>query len=368
MKKLGCVSFISVVAVGLSFCSFAPSPKPALSVSFAFPLKEEARLEYDGEINGGLRADGGKVYFSTKKGIVYAVDTVAKKITWQFAAKASILFSPAVGSGGVLFSDRDNNLYCLGLDGKLRWEKKSEEAISGEIVLNFEDAFLIMAEINLVAIEFANGNELWRLKAGSAIRTTPVFWNQQVIFGTAQGKVHFLRLPGLIGPTFEAGEEVAGPLFVDHDRLYISLKDGSFHCLGLGSQKRLWTVKTGGYLMSLPAADEHRILFVTSNNVLFCLNKKSGNLDWWQVISSRAAFSPAIGDGQVFVAPRSPILIALKKTGEPAGKYDAGGTLSSAPHLFGDNLLINTYNPETAKGVLIFLKGAAPPEDRSKKK
>jgi outer membrane protein assembly factor BamB len=152
---------------------------------------------------------------------------------------------------------------------------------------------------------------------------------------------------------------VAGPLFVDRDRLYFSLKDGTFHCLRLASKKRLWTIKTGGYLASLPAADDQRIFFVTSNNVLFCLNKKSGNLDWWRVISSRAAFSPAIRDEQVFVASRSPILVALKKNGDPAGTYDAGGALSSAPHCFGENLLINAYNPETAKGALIFIKGAA---------
>ena len=368
MKTLGRISFISVAALGLTFCSLVPSKKPAPSPSFAFPLQEEARLEYDGEISGGLRADGGKIYFSTKKGIVYAADAVAKKIRWQFAAKASISSAPAVDSDGVIFSDKENNLYCLGFDGKLRWEKKSSEAISGEIARNFEKVFLIMAEINLVALESASGNELWRFKAGGAIRTAPVFWNQQVIFGTADNKVYFLRSPGLLSATFETGTEVAGPLFVDRDRLYFSLKDGTFHCLRLASKKRLWTIKTGGYLMSLPAADDQRILFVTSNNVLFCLNKKSGNLDWWRVIFSRAAFSPAIGDEQIFVASRSPILVALKKNGEPAGTYDAGGALSSAPHCFGENLLINTYNPETAKGTLIFIKGAAPPEDPSKKK
>jgi len=369
MKRIGRLIFSGAGILGLVFCSRAPSKSLSLSPGFVFSLREEVRLEYDGETSGGLQAAGGNIYFSTKKGTVYAVDGAAKKIAWQFAAKAAVLAAPSVCSERIVFADKENNIYCLGLDGTLRWKKKFEESVSGGIVQDSGKAFLIMNEVNLVVLDAAHGNEVWRFKAASAIRTSPVFWNRQIICATAEGKLHFLPPPGQSISTYKSGAAVAGPLFIDQNRLYFSQEDGTFQCLELTAKKNLWKIKTGGFLTSLPAVDEKRIFLRTSNHVLFCLRKKSGILDWWRSLSWPAPYSPTVGDGLVFIAALSPVLTAFKKeTGERAGTYDAGNVLQSAPLCLGGCLVISTFNLETSKGALVFLKGRAPEEGDSKKK
>jgi outer membrane protein assembly factor BamB len=196
----------------------------------------------------------------------------------------------------------------------------------------------------------------------------PVFWNERIIFGTAEGKLYFLLPSGRLDAVFEAGAGVAGPLFIDLNRLYFSLEDGTFHCLNLASRKRLWKIKTGGFLTSQPASDEKRIFFAVSNNILFCLDKKGGDLTWWQSLSSQAPFSPAVCGDQVLAAALPNLLIAYKKkTGEYVGGFNAGEELKAAALRHDEHLLIGTYNPETLKGSLMFLKGQESKKDLGKK-
>jgi len=367
MRTIRHILMICTGLLSLAACSLFTAGKAASPRGFLLPLQEEARLEVDAELIGSLQARDGKVYFSTRKGTLYAVHGTAKKLLWKVEAKPPAASAPSVGIDRLVFADKDSGLTCLGLDGKSLWARTISAKLSGEVVLDSGKVFVIVDDSDLLALSAADGTEIWRFKTGEAIRTAPVIWNFQVVFGTAEGKIYVLDPQGRMRSAMKAGSAVSGPLLIERNRLYYGLAEGSFRCLDLATMKSLWTVRTGGFPTSRPAVDERRIFVVTSNNVLFGLNKKSGNLDWWWMLSARSPFSPAVGDEQVFAASLSSVLLVLKKaTGEYAGAYDAGEGLRSAPLRIGDNIVIHTYVQETAKGALIFLKGT-PPEPAKKK-
>lgn len=369
MKTIGRILMIGAGFLSLAACSLFTAGKAASPRGFLLPLQEELQLDVDAELIGSLQARDGKVYFSTRKGMLCAVDAASKKVLWKVEAKPPAASPPSVGFDRLVFADKDNGLVCLALDGKTLWAKKIPAKLSGEVVLDSGRIYLSADDSDILALNGADGTEAWRFRAGGTIRTPLVIWNFQVVFGTAEGKIYVLDPQGKGRATVETGSAVTGPLLIEKNRLYYGLAEGAFRCLDLAILKHLWKVKTGGVPTSRPAIDERRVYVVTSNNVLFCLDKRNGNLDWWRMLSARSPFSPAVGDEQVFVASLSSVLTVLKKaTGEYAGAYDAGEQLRSAPVRIGDNILIHTYIQETAKGALIFLKGTPPPEEPAKKK
>jgi outer membrane protein assembly factor BamB len=359
MKTIVRLILASAGIMALASCSLI-FPKKAALLNLVFPLLEDSRLEIDGEISDGLRTDGVRVYAATKKGWVYAVDASSKKIAWKFAAKAPVVSFLSIGAGRIVLADKENRLTCLSPEGKSLWEKKLAETITGEVVQNADKLFFTIADANLVALEAASGDEAWRFSASEAIQTGPVFWNHQILIGTAGGKIRFLTAFGRLGSTFETGGSFAGPLFVDAHKLYFTLDDGTFYCLALISKRILWKMKTGS-LTALPVTDDERIYFATSNRTLFGLNKENGNLDWWRILTARTSFRPAIVGGQIAASLSSSILVVYRKAnGEPVGFFDAGDAHKSVPVYLGGYLWIGTFNPETSKGAIVILKSQPP--------
>jgi len=351
----------------LTACSLVFPKKPALA-NLTFPLLEDSRLEIDGEISDGLRTDGVNIYAASKKGWIYAVDAHSKKIVWKFAAKAPVVSFPSVGTGRIILADKENRLTCLSPKGISLWEKKFAETITGEVVQDAGKLFLTIADASLIALDAASGEESWRFNAEGAIQTGPVFWNHQILIGTAGGKIHFLTAFGRLGSTFETGGSLAGPLFVDANRSYFTLDDGALYCLALASRRILWKVKTGS-LTALPAADDERIYFATSNRTLYGLNKGNGNLDWWRILTARTSFRPAIVGAQIAASLSSSILAVYRKeNGELLGIFNAGDAHKSAPIYLEGCLWIGTFNSETSKGAIVILKSQPPKAEPVPKK
>jgi len=368
MKTIGRILMLGVGFFASAACSLFPARKPALPRGFPLPLQVEIRLEIDGELTGSLQAWAGKIYFSTRKGILYAVDAGSKKILWKTETNLPLVSPPSVGFDRIVFSDQNNGIHCLNLDGKELWAKTAPAKLSADIILDSGRIYAVVDGTDILALNAVDGAEAWRFKAGSAIRTPPMIWNLQVVFAASDGKIHVLDPQGRLRTSLETGSAAEGPLFVEKNRLYFGQAEGVYRCLDLASHKTLWTVKTGGLPTSRPAVDGRRIYVVTSNDVLFCFDKMNGNLEWWRILSARSPFSPAVGDDQVFAASSSSVLTILKKTtGVQAGIFNAGEQLRASPLLIGGNLVVPASAPDAVLGGLLFLKGTPPPEPAKKK-
>jgi len=363
-------SVLLLISLASGSCSLFKAKKAAPPPAFRFPLIEDGRLTYDGEINDRLQAAGGKIFFSTKKGFVYAVDAGAKKADWRFAAKSSISLPPSLGPDEIIIADSEGHIYGIDFGGRLRWEKKLEEKVIYEILQFRDKAFMLTDAGQVVALEAGTGTEMWRFRPDGAIRTTAVFWNERLILGTDGGKFQLVDCRrGTAAGVFVTGSEITRLLFVDENRLYFSLEEGSLQCLNLAALERRWKTKCGGTLTAAPVVDEGRVYFITSNNVLFCLDKKGGDIIWWRPLPSRSSFSPAFCGEQVIASSHSPLLAGFnKKNGEKTGSYEAARELKSNPLTIGDYVFINLYDPDTAKGVLVSLKSEKPAEEKAEKK
>ncbi len=369
MKKTGCGLFVLIACFALGSCSLFRTKALPPPVSSVFPLQEESRVLYEGEINRLVQNSGGRLYFSTRKGLVYCIDGAKKEILWKFSARAVISTPPCPSEGRVYCADQENGLYCLDEAGRVVWEKKLAEKISGDVGQSQGKVFVGTQDGNVLALDAATGDEAWRFKSESAVESGPAFWNQQIIFGTIDGRLLFLTPDGRLLAAFKTGAGIRGPLFIDSNRLFYSLEDDTFNSLNLTSRRRRWKIRTGGFGTAAPAADDRRIYFLNSNSALFCLDKRGGEILWWRPVPTPSYFRPEICGEEILAATLSKLLLGFyKKTGEKSGTHDAGQELKSNPLMLDSSLVINLYDGEESQGILVFLKraGASPNLDQKK--
>jgi polyvinyl alcohol dehydrogenase (cytochrome) len=169
--------FQSAAAAGLSR---ADVPRLRLRWAFAAP----------GVVDSGSQATvvGARVFFGTRNGMVYSLDTRSGCIAWAFQAEAGVRSTPVVmdddESSSVYFGDSFANAYALdALTGELRWSVKLDEhpaaLITGGSVYQDGRIYIPISSIeestaldptyecctfrgSLVALDAASGQEEWR--------------------------------------------------------------------------------------------------------------------------------------------------------------------------------------------------------------
>jgi len=101
----------------------------------------------------------------------------------------------------------------------------------------------------------------------------------------------------------------------------------------------------------------NRIFFLSLNNVLYCLSKRSGSILWWRIIPSRSYYHLGISGEKIMVSSLSSLIVCFNlKTGEEVGKYDAGQEVRSNPLWVDPYLVFNLYDEQSDKGRLVLLE------------
>ncbi len=354
MKKF---LFVLLFFLAISSCSFFKPKIPPYPTGLLFPLEEDSRIIYPGEIINSIQKKEGKIFFSTEKGYIFCFDTAKKEILWRLEIAHPLSSPSSLGLENIYIFDRSSTIYCLDLDGNLAWEKKMEEKISSQIRESQKRIYLGTEEGGFFALSASSGEEIWRFRAGGPIKTSPVFFENKIIFGCDDGKFYFLDQMGRLVHKFEAGSAIQVDPLLEGDRLYFSSADNTFCCLDLTKRKKKWKVQTGGITFASPLVWKERIFFLGSNAVLYCLNKRSGEILWWRTIPSRSLYSLEIAGERILASSLSAVLVCFDiKTGEEVGRYWASQEIKSNPLWLSPYLLINLYDFEKEEGSLVFLK------------
>jgi outer membrane protein assembly factor BamB len=118
------------------------------------------------------------------------------------------------------------------------------------------------------------------------------------------------------------------------DRLYVGAQDNFLYCLMTEDGRIDWRWRTGGDVIGLPVVDDNTVYFVSLDNVLRALNRKSGGQRWIRTLPFRPAWAPVKVAGVLVVAGQSPSLRAYALTdGSASGEVTAPAEIAEAPHV-----------------------------------
>lgn len=354
MKKF---VLLTLVCILLSFCSFFKSKTPLYPSGIIFPMKKAGEIAYEGKLIDFVKNEEGNLYLSTRKGLVYCLGSGKREILWKFEASEELTSPPFLGAENVYVYDRKNILYCLSKKGRLLWKKEVKEKITTGIA-EFKKKIYFGTEKGIFfSFTTESGEELWRFQAGKAIRSTPVFSGEKIIFGCDDHNLYILTEKGSLIEKIKTENRIQATPLVEKNLFYFGTDDHYFYCFNLKTGKKKWKVKIGGKIFAPPVIDKKRIFFLCWNNVLYCLNKKNGHILWWEIIPSRSFFRLEIYGKRIVVTSLSSLLVCFDtETGEKVGEYEAGQEIKSNPLWVAPFLMINLYDYQKDEGRLLFLK------------
>jgi len=248
-------------------------PSPAQTVPDAWDL-----------FTSSPAVEGGKVYFGSGDGNVYAVDAESGLLQWKFPTKDVVHSSPAVVDNVVYVGSWDSYLYAIDADtGQQRWSFKSGEdpAIHNQVGFQSSPAvvdgtvYVGCRDAHLYALDAATGRKKWDYPTSKSwVIGTPAVRDGFVYVGTSD-TARFMALDARTGRlrfNFDAKAYIFSSAALAGGLAYFGDHNGKLYAIDAKTGKLSWEFQTEA----------------SKNDPMKLLNS-DGSLN-------REAFAPVFGD------------------------------------------------------------------------
>jgi outer membrane protein assembly factor BamB len=174
---------------------------------------------------------------------------------------------------------------------------------------------------------------IWRRSLGAKLHAAPALAADRVYAPLEDGRVVALNV-ATGEPQWE--RKLGGPandMLALDDRVYVGSDDNFLYCLEAPKGVVAWRWRTGGDVIGLPVIDEHRVYFVSRDNVLRGLDRHSGSQRWKRALTGRPTRGPVrVGDVLLVSGLSSKVNGFAMGDGNPAGDITVNGELSAPPY------------------------------------
>lgn len=199
---------------------------------------------------------GGKVYFGSGDGNVYAVDAQTGTLLWKFATKDVVHSSPAVVNNTVYIGSWDSYLYAIDADtGQEKWSFKSGEDNTIHNQVGFQSSpavvdgtvYIGCRDAHVYAIDAATGRKKWDYPTSKSwVIGTPAVRDGMVYVGTSDSS-RFMALDAKTGRLrfdFKAGAYMFSSAALAGSLAYVGDHNGRLYAIDAKSGKLAWEFQT----------------------------------------------------------------------------------------------------------------------------
>ncbi len=202
------------------------------------------------------------------------------KARWTYHSDANVISTPAVAGKWVIFGNSIGRVDAIGLE---------------------------------------DGKKQWSFRTGGSVYSSPAVSGNKIVLGSGDGSIYCLSADkGKLIWQYKTSAAVLGCPLIEGDRVYIGGSDHHFRALELATGKPVWEFDgLSGPVVSTPVLYKGKIIFGAWDTYLYCLDAKTGSLDWkWNNGSPIRNFSPAscipvIKDDVVYVVAPDRYLSAI---------------------------------------------------------
>lgn len=184
--------------------------------------------------------------------------------------------------------------------------------------------------------------EKWRQSFGKEVTSSPILFEEAVIFGCRDGGVYALdRRSGAQLWKFTATAGVGSSPAAWGDRVIIADYNGNVFGLKGRTGERVWTRKLPMRVVSSPAVSGDRVVVGCYDGSAYCLSAENGAVLWKVRTGGRIRGSAAASGDLFYVPSYDGDLYALQAgTGQTAWRLKIGGTVSASPIVCGNIVVI----------------------------
>ena len=308
-------------------------PTDSTPIGF-FPLD----LAWDLPLNSVLAAPpavaGDRAYFPIADNRIAAYDVRHGTLLW--IAPGQPLFEPIVAED-LLFEIEADALVALHTDtGVEAWRFELKEPLSAP--LSWGNGWLVATTSagTVFAFRASDGGLIWRRELGAVIHARATVAQNRVYVPMTDGRIIALQV--------ETGEPVwerrlggaPNEIAATPERVYAGSNDNFFYALRVRDGLIEWRWQTGADVIGRPVVDDHRVYFVSFDNVLRALDKNVGNQRWKRPLSIRPTRGPVMmGDMLIISGLSASALVFKMNDGTPVGSMAGppSSELAAAPHV-----------------------------------
>jgi outer membrane protein assembly factor BamB len=277
----------------------AAQPQGSRSAAI-FPLKVAWHADLQADPVAALTMDDERIYAVLGAGLVSARSRADGRELWTAALETR---EPALSDGARVYVSSGDRLHALRVrDGSTAWIAPLGST-AGPFV-SVGGWIVVGTERELVALRATDGSEVWRRSLDTAVTGPPEIEGTQVYAGLADGRVMSLRI--------ETGEPLwsrtlpgtPGAILALPDRIYVGASDNFLYALAPRDGTVLWRWRTAADVAWRPAADARHVYFLSFDNVLRALDRRTGSQSWRLPMSVRAIGGPQSAAGLITVPAR----------------------------------------------------------------
>ncbi len=339
---------------------------------------------------------GGRVYFGSDDGALYAVDSQTGEQVWRYQTEGEVRSSPAVVGDLVYFGSYDGGFYALHAEsgelvwrfhttGERRWRAAGLDWMTPADQVHTDpwDFFLSSPVVadgvvyfgtgkgRLYALDGRTGDERWVFETGDTVHSSPAVVDSTVYVGNMESRLYAVDVAtGQARWYFQAGVDLdaynqhglqSSPA-VANGVVYIGGRDGGVHAVDVrtGEALRKFDTKRSWVLGSVAVADD-RVYFGTSDTaVLRAVDAASGDNVFDVPVGSCVFSSPALVRQTLYVGTCAGELLAVSSIDgvirwrfrTDASVEDRHGLLGSDGELNRGKLFEGEYTAETAPAIV----------------
>ena len=296
-----------------------------------FPIRAEWTLALNNQLTVPPVYSGVHAYFAITGDRLVAYELERGRQLWISSVRT--LIQPAAGDGLVFVIEPSALTAMQDSDGSIAWQLPAPGTLVVPPV--WADGWLVVAldTGDVLAYRATDGHLVWRRSLGSPAHALPSFATDRVDVPLEDGRIVALAL-ATGEPIWE--RRLPGPataLLPAGDRLFAGSTDNFLYALDANDGHIAWRWRTGADVVGIPAVDEHRVYFVSLDNVLRALSLKSGVQQWARPLPIRPTRGPLAIARTLVVSGVAPTLRAFNAIdGRPAGDVAVPGELAGSPY------------------------------------
>ena len=306
--------------------------------------------------------DAARAYFPIEGPRLAAYGLDSGTLEWIISSTPQM--QPATGEGLVFVVEPQTLTARTAATGAIAWQLPFTEKLAVHPV--WDNGWLVAdtASGAVLAFRAQDGFLVWRRDLGSPAHGLPALAADRVYVPTSDGRVVALRVDtGAVIWDRKLGAAPNDMLALD-DRVYVGSRDNYFYCLDTKDGRVAWRWRTGADVIGQAVADNNNVYFVSLDNVLRALARKSGVQQWIRVLALRPASGPVLAGGTLIVGGVAPNLAAYSiKDGTAAGDVPTTDNLAAPPQFVAGQLprlIVTTSDIATGATVTVVTRAIEP--------
>ena len=297
----------------------------------------------------------GVTYWSDKRGHIRGVDLTGAHV-FSYDFQTAVEATPMIHNDILYIGRIDGIMSAISLmqkDTLWNYETMGQLSASANYV-NFEgrQAVIFGSYDNyLYCIDSSTGKEINRFESGYYINGAVAIWKNHVIFGGCDSWLRIINCQtGVATDSLLLDNYIpASPAIIDNF-CYVGDYSGNIYEILLEKGKIanhkliMPPVSDDASFIAVPAVTSESLYIMTSNQYLYSINRKDGNVNWKFLLKGSAGkSSPVVCKDKIIVCTQTGIISILDaRAGTLEWEYDTGEQIVASPAVIKDRFFILT--------------------------